>query len=52
MKEAMDLIRSGKVNVDDLVTHRFGIDQIAQAFDLVANPKDNSLKVIIEPNRR
>ncbi|MCZ6491314.1 MAG: alcohol dehydrogenase catalytic domain-containing protein [Acidobacteria bacterium] len=52
MKEAMELIRSGKVAVDGLVTHRFGIDQIAQAFDLVANPRDNSLKVIIEPNRR
>ncbi len=52
MKEAMELILSGRVAVEGLVTHRFGIDQIAQAFDLVANPRDNSLKVIIEPNRR
>ena len=51
MQEAMELIRSGKVNVDELVTHRFGIEEIAQAFDLVMRPKDNSLKVIIEPNR-
>lgn len=51
MTEAMELIRTGAVSVDDLVTHCFGIDQIAEAFDLVANPRENSLKVLIEPNR-
>jgi len=50
MREAMELIRSGTVSVDDLTTHRFGIDQIGEAFDLVANPRE-SLKVMIEPNR-
>jgi L-iditol 2-dehydrogenase len=49
-REAMELIRSGTVAVDDLVTHSFGIDQIAEAFDLVANPRGNSLKVIVAPN--
>jgi len=51
MREAMELIRCGTVSVDDLTTHRFGIDQIAEAFDLVANPRENALKVMIEPNR-
>ena len=50
MQEAIDLIQSGNIFVDDLITHRFGIDQIADAFDLAANPSDNSLKVIVEPN--
>jgi len=51
MREAMELIRCGTVCADDLTTHRFGIDQIGEAFDLVANPRENTLKVMIEPNR-
>jgi L-iditol 2-dehydrogenase len=50
MREALEWIASGKVCVDDLVTHRFGISRIAEAFDLAANPRGNSLKVIIQPN--
>lgn len=49
MIEAMKLIADGKVRVDDLVTHRFGIDRIGEAFLLAANPTDGSLKIIIEP---
>jgi L-iditol 2-dehydrogenase len=49
MIEALNLISSGKVCVDDLVTHRFGIDRIGEAFLLAANPTDGSLKIIIEP---
>jgi len=51
MQEALEVIGSRKICVDDLVTHRLGIDQLPEAFDLVANPKDDSLKIIIEPNR-
>jgi L-iditol 2-dehydrogenase len=50
MREAMEWIRSGKVTVADLVTHRFGIEQIPEAFDFAANPRANSLKIIIQPN--
>jgi len=49
-RQALELIRSGVVNVDDLVTHRFGIDAIGEAFLTGASP-DGCLKVIIEPNR-
>ncbi|MBI2815302.1 MAG: alcohol dehydrogenase catalytic domain-containing protein [Acidobacteria bacterium] len=50
MREAMELIRSGTVPVDDLITHTFALEQIAEAFDLAANPRGNSLKVLIAPN--
>jgi len=50
MREAMELIGCGAVPVDDLTTHRFGLDQIGKAFNLVANPRENALKVLIEPN--
>jgi L-iditol 2-dehydrogenase len=52
MSEALELIASGKVPVDDLVTHRFSLDRIGEAFDLFENPRDVSLKIIIEPNNR
>ena len=48
--QALELIRHGTVNVNDLVTHRFGIDEIGEAFKTGAKP-DGSLKVVIEPNR-
>jgi len=51
MREAIELIRTGKVKVDDLITHSFGIEQIAEAFSLVANPRGGSLKILIAPNR-
>jgi L-iditol 2-dehydrogenase len=51
MQEAIDWIASGRVRVDDLVTHRFSLDQIGEAFDLATNPRGMSLKVLVEPHR-
>jgi L-iditol 2-dehydrogenase len=48
LRSALDLIATGRVNVDDLVTHRTGLDEIAQGFALVAEG-DESVKVIVEP---
>jgi L-iditol 2-dehydrogenase len=50
MRESLELIASGSVRVDDLVTHRFGIDHIAEAFQIASSPRDSSLKVLVEPN--
>src|SRR5574337_77028 len=47
--QAIDLISSGKINVADMVTHRFGIDRIGDAFMTGTRP-DGCLKIIIEPN--
>jgi L-iditol 2-dehydrogenase len=48
--QALDLIRHNTVTVTDMVTHRFSIDQIGEAFMTGARP-DGSMKVIIEPNQ-
>lgn len=48
--EALELIRARKVNVRDMITHRFGLAQAGEGFKLVAEAK-NSIKVIIEPQR-
>jgi threonine dehydrogenase-like Zn-dependent dehydrogenase len=42
---------SGRVNLQSLVTHRFGLDEIEEAYDLIANQRDGVLKVAIIPWR-
>jgi len=45
-REALELIASGRVAVDDLVTHRFPIDRAREAFERAREP-EGSLKVLI-----
>lgn len=46
--EAMQLIASGNVTVDDLITHRLPLTEIARGFQLVLDGRE-SIKVIIKP---
>ncbi len=48
--EAITLLREKKINVLDMITHRFGLSEIQKGFELVEKA-DRSLKVIIEPHR-
>jgi L-iditol 2-dehydrogenase len=45
---AMDLIASRRVNVDFMVTHRFGLDDVQNAFEMVAGYRDGAVKAMIE----
>ena len=47
---AMELIRSRRVNVKDMITHRLPLAETGRGFQLVAEAKD-SIKVIIEPQK-
>ena len=47
--EAMELIRAGRVRVDDMITHTLSLDEIAEGFRL-ASEGTKGLKVIIKPN--
>jgi L-iditol 2-dehydrogenase len=47
---AIELIRSGRVPVGKMITHRLPLDKAGIGFRLVAEGGD-SLKVIIEPQR-
>jgi L-iditol 2-dehydrogenase len=49
-REALEKIASHKINVYDMITHRFGLAEADKGFKLVAEAKD-SIKVIIEPQR-
>ncbi len=48
--DAIELIRSKKVKVTDMITHKLPMDKAAEGFKLVSEAED-SMKVIIEPNK-
>jgi len=48
IEEAIELIASGKVDVDFMITHTFELSQTPEAFDMVANYKDGVLKALIK----
>jgi len=50
IKKAIELIRTRKVRVSDMITHRLGLAETSRGFKLVAEAKE-SIKVIIEPQR-
>jgi len=45
-REALELIRMGKINVKDLITHRFSLAETAKAFKTALESKE-SLKVML-----
>lgn len=49
-RAALELIRSKRVNVKDMITNRLPLKDIAEGFELTAKAQD-SLKVIINPSR-
>lgn len=49
MRRLMNVIESGRVDTRPLVTHRFKLEQIEEAYDLFSNQRDGVLKVAITP---
>jgi len=49
LQESYGWILSKKINVNDLITHRFPLDQVGDAFKIVSEATE-SLKVVIEPD--
>lgn len=47
MRRLVDVIATKRVDLGDLVTHRFSLDDIAAAYDLFGNQRDGVLKVAI-----
>lgn len=48
--KALEMIRSGKLRVAEMITHRLSLAETGLGFQLVAKA-ENSIKVIIEPQR-
>jgi alcohol dehydrogenase len=49
MRRLMSVIQSGRVDLGSMITHRFKLDDIEQAYDLFGNQRDGVLKVAITP---
>ncbi len=48
LEESIEIIRSRRVNVRDMITHRLKLEEIQAGFQLVVDAKE-SIKVIIKP---
>lgn len=49
MRRLMSIIASGRVDLGAMVTHRYKLDDIEEAYDLFANQRDGVFKVAITP---
>ena len=47
MSRAIRLMESGLVKIEDIISHRFSLDQIHKAVEVMGSPDHN--KVIIHP---
>lgn len=49
MRRLLNVVASGRIDLKPLVTHRFKLDDIEEAYDLFANQRDGVLKIAITP---
>jgi len=49
-QEAAEIVFKRKIQLKPLITHRFGLNQIQEAFQLAMNPTAGSLKIIVTPH--
>jgi hypothetical protein len=51
MRRLMSMIENGRVDLSPLITHRFALDDIQDAFELLSRQGDGVLKVALFRNR-
>jgi threonine dehydrogenase-like Zn-dependent dehydrogenase len=51
MRRLMSMIENGRVDLSPLITHRFALDDIEQAYDVFSHQSDGVLKVALFPDR-
>jgi 2-desacetyl-2-hydroxyethyl bacteriochlorophyllide A dehydrogenase len=48
-ERSLELVRSGRIDLAPMVTHRFGLDDVAEAFATAASKSDGAIKVVVTP---
>lgn len=49
MRRLLNVIESGRVDLSEMVTHTYALDDIVEAYDLFMHQRDGVLKVAIKP---
>ena len=49
MRRLLNLVQSGRLDLTPLITHRFSLEDILQAYQLFGDRSDGVLKVAIKP---
>ena len=49
MRALMELVRNGRLNLAQLITHHFDLDDIEDAYPLFSNQEDDVIKVALTP---
>lgn len=47
---AIQMLKNTKLDIEQMITHKFSMDDIEEALNIVQNEKDKSVKVIVYPN--
>jgi L-iditol 2-dehydrogenase len=47
VEEAIELVISGKIDVEQMVTHHFSLEETEKAFEIVEGYKDGAIKAMI-----
>ena len=46
-ERSLELIRTGRVDLEPMVTHRFALDEVAEAFEVASTKRDGAIKVLV-----
>lgn len=49
MRRLMEMVKTGRVDLSPLITHRFALDDIKQAYELFGERREGVMKVAIKP---
>lgn len=48
-ERSLELVRSGRVELEPMVTHRFSLDDVAEAFGVASSKSGGAIKVVVTP---
>jgi L-iditol 2-dehydrogenase len=50
-RESAELVFNDEIPVEELISHRVALNQISSGFELAKHPDEDSLKIIVQPQR-